>query len=1216
MVPFTELAGRSLPPPLGLRRPVRPRSGPGRPSLTDIDERRRGGQSTGGGGSATTAKQDGAQQHTSSFPGANGLTSQFFDQARRATREVIARHGDGRPADGINRASILPDSTHRDGSIYSRLAAMVLAVASSNGNAPTASDDHAAALRSPMLLNYRPSTPPVDDHLLLDMPQQQGCCQLPTFNDDEGDASLAKRGKRRVVDWASVRRACGEWMSNPMNVALLLWLLCVGVSGGILVLLLLGLLDGAFPSPAVRNHWIEVNNQFLNGLFTLLSLYQHPTLFHHTFLLCRWRPGDAVDLRDAYCSGDPTVPRPAERAHMAVVVALLHLTLACQYVTCGLYWGYTVTARPDLLADGFFVLGIVAPLAAAVYAVSSPLGRERHHDLSLLETTKQEQSLSPVVGHVVVEPEWSGRGMFDCAGDASTWWLSLSCTFCVFGWNMERLGFGNAFVHASTFALLCLAPVWVLGVSALHIHDYVIGDAVGVAGVLLCAGGLLYGGYWRIQMRKRFGLPGSRACCGSKSLTDYARWLFCWPFALAQEVRTASLYHVHGEHFYHKQVAAADDDHAAGSIVEPLLLVGSNDRHHGVFRATDTAVAASQASPPEAHHLVVTVDDETTMAPPPVQVVVVHQARAVEEGDAHLSQASPADAHLVVTVDNDTAMAPPVQVVVVQQAVEDDKSDERTTLRPRCRCRSVRKKIHLWWYKQVMMKLGGRTALTDEGGEAWKSSYTNSKKVTWNHRTTRHQETNNPGREKEEKKKKERFLDFLRAAPSKELWLRRLGIAAPKALLRRVATLRANSIRAPAAFARTVDWRALRGRCKAWARRPTNAALLVWLAFVAVGVAFVFLLMIGALDSVVPDESRRRRWTEVANQILNALFTIMCIYQHPRLCHHLVLLFRWRHDTDVAELRSVYCKNAAGPPRRERLHVGVVLLLLHATCFAQYAYCALFWVFSSSQTRPGWAVNMTMALGLGFPVAAAVYMVYGPLGKKIAVLPAASTDDDEDEEAAVVQDDESSTANTSHDKRVAVTKPEWAGGLLDVGDDPTVAALSVTCTFCVFGWNMERLGMGNMYVHVFTFVLLCAAPVLVFAVAAIHMHDRALGSVVGAAGAVLSVLGLLYGGFWRAQMRRRLGLPTESSVCGGRAATADYVKWLLCAPCALAQEVRTANLYDVDVEEGNVVKLYVRSTDDEDVSSPSDEKKPAIMAPLEREGCIVDAPPVPVMVVS
>ncbi|XP_062182806.1 uncharacterized protein LOC133886910 [Phragmites australis] len=43
---------------------------------------------------------------------------QFFDEATRATREVIARYGDGRPADGVNRASLLPNSSHRDGSIY------------------------------------------------------------------------------------------------------------------------------------------------------------------------------------------------------------------------------------------------------------------------------------------------------------------------------------------------------------------------------------------------------------------------------------------------------------------------------------------------------------------------------------------------------------------------------------------------------------------------------------------------------------------------------------------------------------------------------------------------------------------------------------------------------------------------------------------------------------------------------------------------------------------------------------------------------------------------------------------------------------------------------------------------------------------------------------------------------------------------------------------
>ena len=260
---------------------------------------------------------------------------------------------------------------------------------------------------------------------------------------------------------------------------------------------------------------------------------------------------------------------------------------------CGLYWGYTRRTRPELAEDGFFVLGVVAPVAAAVYTVCSPLGKASSPcklACSDAMVSDAKQCLSPV-GHVVVEPEWAG-GMFECAGNASpAWWLSFTCTFCVFGWNMERLGLGNACVHAATFALLCFAPLWVLGVSALHIRDRVIGDMVGGAGVVLCACGLLYGGYWRIQMRKRFGLPGSRACCGSKSLTDYVRWLLCWPCALAQEVRTANLYHVDGEILYSKVDDGGHEER------QPLLLVPCSDDH----------------------------GETTTMAPPVVHQVVVVQ---------------------------------------------------------------------------------------------------------------------------------------------------------------------------------------------------------------------------------------------------------------------------------------------------------------------------------------------------------------------------------------------------------------------------------------------------------------------------------------------------------------------------------------------------------------------------------------------------------------
>ncbi|KAG8089284.1 hypothetical protein GUJ93_ZPchr0011g27653 [Zizania palustris] len=468
-------------------------------------------------------------------------------------------------------------------------------------DAQTAQDGDA-----PVLSCYRekpPPPPPLADHLL-DKPQQRAhwLRQLKLWrgnaDDDDPSAGIA-------IDWSSVRSTTKEWIMNPMNIALLIWLLCIGVSGAMLVLLLLGLLDGAFPSPASRNHWIEINNQVLNALFTLMSLYQHPILCHHFFLLCRWRPADAAELRAAYCK-DGAGPLPGERAHMAVVVALLHLTVICQYVLCGLYWGYTKTTRPELVENGFFVLGVVAPVVAVVYTVCCPLGKD-NYDLACSDAGSMTQH--PATGHAVVEPEWAG-GMFDCGSDAAAGWLSLSCTFCVFGWNMERLGFGSMFVHTATFVLLCFAPLWVLGVSAFHIHDVVIGDTIGVAGAVLCVCGLLYGGYWRIQMRERFGLPGSSACCGSSSLTDYARWLFCWPCALAQEVRTARLYHIDGDTFYKKFPLddVEDDDR------QPFLV-----SHHVESHPPDAMIAVSEGSRSNLHQLVVV--HEATV-PPAVQIVV------------------------------------------------------------------------------------------------------------------------------------------------------------------------------------------------------------------------------------------------------------------------------------------------------------------------------------------------------------------------------------------------------------------------------------------------------------------------------------------------------------------------------------------------------------------------------------------------------------------
>ncbi|RWW25176.1 hypothetical protein GW17_00010496 [Ensete ventricosum] len=368
------------------------------------------------------------------------------------------------------------------------------------------------------------------------------------------------------INWSSVSAGFREWIEHPRNAALLVWLICVSVSTAMQGLLLLGLLDEAFPTKASRNHWIEINNQVLNALFTLMSLYQHPSLFHHLVLLCRWRPEDVTALRKIYCKDGAY--RPHEWVHMSVVLLLLHITCFAQYISCGLYWGYTSEARPEFAEIFFFGLGLAAPVMAGAYAVYSPLGREcdaeldeesqgggPNHERSSAKPSSRLHRLRSLVSN----PKWAG-GLFDCRDDITVGFLSCFCTFCVFGWNMERLGFGNMYVHITTFLLLCFAPFWIFNISALNIHDDVIGDMVGIAGIVLCVFGLLYGGFWRIQMRKRFRLPGNELCCGSKSLTDYLQWLFCWSCSLAQEVRTGNSYEVEDDTLYRKRLEEEEEE--------------------------------------------------------------------------------------------------------------------------------------------------------------------------------------------------------------------------------------------------------------------------------------------------------------------------------------------------------------------------------------------------------------------------------------------------------------------------------------------------------------------------------------------------------------------------------------------------------------------------------------------------------------------------------
>jgi hypothetical protein len=106
-------------------------------------------------------------------------------------------------------------------------------------------------------------------------------------------------------------------------------------------------------------------------------------------------------------------------------------------------------------------------------------------------------------------------------------------------------------------------------------------------------------------------------------------------------------------------------------------------------------------------------------------------------------------------------------------------------------------------------------------------------------------------------------------------------------------------------------------KSKEWIRNPMNmSGSSPWASLAP---AILFMVMTGMLNRALPSKPQRDTWFEVNNQILNALFTLMCLYQHPRRFYHLALLCRWRAG-DMHQLRQVYCKDGTCKPN-ERKHM-------------------------------------------------------------------------------------------------------------------------------------------------------------------------------------------------------------------------------------------------------------------------------------------------------
>ncbi|RZB50294.1 hypothetical protein D0Y65_047284 [Glycine soja] len=335
------------------------------------------------------------------------------------------------------------------------------------------------------------------------------------------------------LDWASVKKMCMEWIRNPVNMALFVWIICVAVSGAILFLVMTGMLNGVLPRKSKRN----------------------------------------ACLRKVYCKN--VTYKPHEWTHMMVVVILLHVNCFAQYALCGLNLGYKRSERPAIGVGICISFAIAAPAIAGLYTILSPLGKD--YDCEMDEEaqvqitasqgkeqlrekpTEKKYSFASKDQQRVVEnrPKWSG-GILDIWNDISLAYLSLFCTFCVLGWNMKRLGFGNMYVHIAIFMLFCMAPFWIFLLASVNIDDDNVRQALAAVGIILCFLGLLYGGFWRIQMRKRFNLPAYDFCFGKPSASDCTLWLPCCWCSLAQEARTRNNYDLVEDKFSRKETDTSD----------------------------------------------------------------------------------------------------------------------------------------------------------------------------------------------------------------------------------------------------------------------------------------------------------------------------------------------------------------------------------------------------------------------------------------------------------------------------------------------------------------------------------------------------------------------------------------------------------------------------------------------------------------------------------
>lgn len=152
---------------------------------------------------------------------------------------------------------------------------------------------------------------------------------------------------------------------------------------------------------------------------------------------------------------------------------------------------------------------------------------------------------------------------------------------------------------------------------------------------------------------------------------------------------------------------------------------------------------------------------------------------------------------------------------------------------------------------------------------------------------------------------------------------------------------------------------------------------------------------------------------------------------------------------------------------------------------------------------------------------------------------------------------------------------------------------------------MERLGFGHKVVHTMAFIIVLFGPILVFQFSASALEDLGVAPrIIYYCGVLLAMLGLAYGGAWRMKMRETYHLPGSTVCCGSKRAT-DICTWIWCSYCALCQEIRTTDQYQVeetsyaqapDAEAGGVAVVAPEGDEDLEEVDEADFAPPGMQA--------------------